>query len=59
MSDELVEVEIFGEKTRVTRSFAENQGLPFKTKGVRKAWRLNWGLFVSGVIVAVPFLNSI
>jgi len=54
MGDDLVEVEIFGEKMRVAKGFAESQGLPFKVKGGRKALRLNWDLLVSGVVVAVP-----
>jgi len=59
MSDELVEVEIFGEKMRVAKGFAESQGLPFKTKRGRKALRLNWDLLVSGAVVATPCVAAV
>jgi len=59
MGDDLVEVVLFGEKVRVSRSFAESQGLPFKTKRERTAWRLSWGLFVSGVVIVAPCVAAV
>jgi len=59
MGDDLVEVMLFGEKVRVSRSFAESQGLPFKTGSGRKALRLSRGWLVSGVVVVAPCVGAV